>query len=793
MRRKINISLFLISFSVFLYQVCLLRILSIADFYHFAFLIVSVALLGFGISGSFLYFFINKIKDSRLLLIIFAFGFSLSVIISFIVINLVPFDSFKIAWEIRQIFYLFIYYLFMIIPFFFGGCFIGYVFYQQDKPSLTYFFNLIGSAIGAIAFLFLILITNKTGIILISSCLGLAAVLILISKKYIKVFATVLVLFLAIVLLLNFFYPSLWEIRVSPYKSLASVLRNPDSELIYADENASTRIEVVKSGSIKSAPGLSLKYQGIPPSQLGLTVDADNLSPITSFEEDSVDFLNYMPQSLLFGFNKKYDHILIVEPGGGLDILAAVYFEDAQVYVVQNNSLMVNALKNEFSEYSGNLYSKENITVIDDSVRNFCRTTDVKFDLIILSLSDSFHPISSGAYSLNENYLFTRECFSCLLDIIKPNGLIAVTRWAQVPPSENLKLLSTMVESMDENQAHDLSSRFFAFRSWSTLTTMFKQDNFKVDEIRKLTERAAQLNFDLVYSSGLNIEETNRYHKLDQPYYYQFYKTIIEGSRKSRKSFYDHYYFNIEPATDDKPYFYNFFKFRQIPEIVKYFGKTTQPFSGGGYLILVAALIISILLSLFLILFPLRIKKLKARFKGKYPYLIYFFLIGFGFFFIELPFIQKFILILGKPAYSLSVVLFSLMLFAGLGSFFTERYRIKINWVIPLLVAYVALFIVGFRYFSGFLLSRVLWQRFVLTILLVMPAGFLMGMPFPLGIIKAKQREPGIIPWLWAVNGCASVIGSIAAVVLSLHGGFLVVIGISGLLYLGCMAVYRYF
>ncbi|MBM3708141.1 MAG: hypothetical protein FJW69_07365, partial [Actinobacteria bacterium] len=153
---KINISLFLVSFSVFLYQICLLRIISIADYYHFAFLVVSIALLGFGISGSFLYFFTSKIKSGSLILLIFSYGFSVSIFLSYILINLIPFDSFKIAWEIRQVFYLFAYYFFLLLPFFFGGSFIGFVLYMEEKPQITYFYNLIGSAAGSILFILLV-------------------------------------------------------------------------------------------------------------------------------------------------------------------------------------------------------------------------------------------------------------------------------------------------------------------------------------------------------------------------------------------------------------------------------------------------------------------------------------------------------------------------------------------------------------------------------------------------------------------------------------------------------------
>lgn len=143
LQNKINISLFLISFSIFLYQVCLLRIISVSDYYHFTLLIVSIALLGFGISGSFLYFFIDKLKNPGLIRLIFSLGFSLSVFISYILINYIPFDSFKIAWEVKQNFYLVMYYFFLLLPFFFGGSFIDYILHVREKPGITYFYNLL--------------------------------------------------------------------------------------------------------------------------------------------------------------------------------------------------------------------------------------------------------------------------------------------------------------------------------------------------------------------------------------------------------------------------------------------------------------------------------------------------------------------------------------------------------------------------------------------------------------------------------------------------------------------------
>ena len=795
MKNKANISLLLISFSLFLYQVCLLRIFSIADYYHFAFMIVSISLLGFGISGSFLYFFINRLKSPDLILLVFSFGFSVSIILSFLVSNYIPFDSFKIAWETRQIFYLAVYYIFLVLPFFFGGSFIGYAFYRQKKPGVTYFYNLVGSAAGAIIAIFIMQLLGKDGAIYISTAVGIAATAILVNKKYFKAFAALVVVFIILMASVLAFQPQVMDIRMSPYKSLPTILRFPDSRVIHEEESASARLDIIESPSIRSAPGISLQYQKVPPPQHGMAIDGDNLNAITRIENEisELEFLEFLPSAIYFTAKPSPEEVLVIEPGGGMDVAGALYFNGKNISVSQNNSLIVNALKGDFSGYSGNIYNNQRVKVFEVSSRNFSKRTDRRFDLVIASLSDSFHPISAGAYSLNENYLFTTESLADLAGILKEDGVLAITRWVQFPPNENLKVLSTLYESLEYLETGDIPDKIFAFRSWSTLTIMFKKDGFNEKEIIKLKEEVKRLNFDIVYYRGATGDEVNIYSVLEEPYFYNYYKEILEGSGDTREAFYEDYYFNVYPVTDDRPYFFNFFRFGQVPDIINFFGKSTQPFGGGGYLILVAALLVSIILSVLFILLPLRIKRINISIKKDIKYIIYFFCLGFGFFFIELPFIQKFILILGKPSYALAVVLFSIMLAAGAGSFLSSRVRIDMRWVVGFIVAYIILFISSFGYIGDLMISKVLWQRFLFSILAIAPLGFAMGIPFPSAIARVKEKREEIIPWLWAINGCTSVVGSIAAVIISIHFGFFVVIGIAALIYIIALITYRYF
>jgi spermidine synthase len=795
MKNRINISLLLLSFALFVYQVCLLRIFSVADYYHFAFMIVSISLLGFGISGSFLYFFINRFKNQNLIFIIFGFGFSVSVLLSFFVTNLIPFDSFKIAWELRQLWFLAVYYLFLVLPFFFGGSFIGYAFYCQERPGVTYFYNNIGSAGGAIAALFIIQYLGKDGALYIATAIGLISAGIIVIRRYRRAAVIIASIFLIIVISLVIFIPGVMDINMSPYKSLPTVLRNPDSRVVYSSENSYAQLDIIDSPSIKSAPGLSLKYQKVPPSQKGITVDGDNLSAITEIEGDtcSLAFLDFIPASVPYALKPYPEKVLIVEPGGGMDILSALYYKSGDIKVLENNRLIVEAMSGEFSGFSGDIYNRPEVEISETSSRNYARITDDRFDLIIPSLSDSFHPISAGAYSLNENYLYTVESFEDLTRILKEDGILAVTRWVQFPPSENLKILSTMIESLTKQGLNDIPSKVFAFRSWSTLTIMYKPSGFSASDLEEFKQKLENLSYDIVYYKGMKAEEANRYSMLEEPYFHNYFKLIIESDREQIQELYKSYYFDIKPVIDDRPYFFNFFRIGQVPDIIKNFGKSTQPFGGGGYLILITALLVSMVLSVLFILLPLKLKKIRLSIKRDYKYLIYFFCLGFGFFFIEVPFIQKFILLLGKPAFALATVLFSIMLAAGMGSYVTSRFRVDIRWAVGIIVVYILVFIFGFPFIDRYIISKVLWQRFTYSIIFIIPLGFMMGMPFPLAINKVKQSRQEIIPWLWAINGCTSVMGSIAAVIISIHLGFSVVIGIAAAIYIAAMLVYRYF
>lgn len=272
------------------------------------------------------------------------------------------------------------------------------------------------------------------------------------------------------------------------------------------------------------------------------------------------------------------------------------------------------------------------------------------------------------------------------------------------------------------------------------------------------------------------------YNKFPEPYYYQNINKLFNDKDR----FYEDYLFEVSPVTDERPFFFQFFKLEKLGPTYESMGKKWQPFVEGGYMIPIIFLQ-ALVLSLIFILLPLR------RI-GKYPrkkgILIYFLCLGIGFMFIEITLIQKFILFLGHPVYAVSAVLFSLLLFAGLGSFYSERLKSPIK-VIPALSLLIILYLMILPQIFNLFLGHEIMIRYLISLITIAPLGFLMGIPFPLGVRITKKIHPVLIPWAWAVNGCASVLGSILAIMIALSWGFSIVLVLASVVYLtGLVFIY---
>ena len=770
----IYLGVLLISAATLAFQITLTRIFSVAQWYHFAFMAVSIALLGFGASGSILSAFPGLIRGriSRRLSGI-ALLFSASILASYLTINYLPFDSFRIAWERRQLLYLAVYYLSLTLPFLLAGLSIGALLsLRPARASVIYAFNLAGSGLGCLAALGILLLVGGAGAVLFAAWLGLLATLAFrMQDGSGRGWVLHLIVLIALAPLVLHPPPAL-DVRMSPYKTLSTVLRYPDARLAFTGWNAFSRVDVVESSAIRSAPGLSFAYQGSIPPQAGLTVDGENLSPITrDGEAEEVAFLDHLPTALPYRL-RFWARALIVQPRGGLDVLQALHHGAASVVVVEDNPLVVEVVRDRYGTFTGRLYHDPRVRIVLESGRSYARRTSERFDLVHLSLSDTFKVVNFGAYSLTEETRYTVEAFQDFYRRLADGGLLVVSRWLQIPPSESVRAGAVAVEALRGLGVTDPGSHIAAFRSFQTMTILIKRGPFTPAELQTIREFCRERQFDLVHLPGISPEEVNRYNVLDEPAYYRAFQQLL--SPESDR-FFAEYPYDVSPPTDDRPFFFHFFKWSQVPLILRLFGKTWQPFGGGGYLVLVALLILTALASAGLILLPLMIKGTKGT-EGKgsrrlrWRVFGYFTLLGIGYLFIEIPLMQRFILFLGHPTYAFAAVLFAVLVFSGLGSLASPRFPLR--WVLAILCVAILLYPPLLPPLFRLLLGLPLALRLLAAILILAPLGFLMGMPFPKGIALLSDRASGLIPWAWGVNGCASVLSSILSVMIAVAFGF---------------------
>ncbi len=527
-----------------------------------------------------------------------------------------------------------------------------------------------------------------------------------------------------------------------------------------------------------------------PLQQLGVFTNGDGMSAITKYPEkmQKLDYLDYQTSALAYHLSDP-DKVLILGAGGGSEILQALYHETKEIDAVEIDPNMVDLVETKYAGFAGNIYARENVTVHTAEARGFIASSKEKYDLIQMAMVDSFGASSAGLQSLSENYLYTVEALQLYLQHLKPEGYLSFTRWLKLPPRDTLKLFATAIEVLERNGVEDPKKHLVLIRGLQTSTLLIKNGIFSSSEITELKRFCDRRFFDIAYYSGLKKSETNRYNILDKPYFFQGTHALLEN----RVEYYRDYKFDIRPASDDRPYFYHFFKWETLEEIFALRGTGGLQLLEWGYLVLVAALLQAVIASIVLILLPLiRYRKAeKSRITtSKMRVLVYFFALGLGFLFLEIYFIQRFILFLSHPLYTVAVVLSSFLIFAGLGSSYSKRLSELKGYSKSARYGIVGIFVFGLFYvltldhIFGFLLTQTDSIKIAASVVLIAPLAFAMGMPFPMGLSELGRHSESLIPWAWGVNGCASVISAVAATLVAIHFGFTVVMIMALLFYL---------
>jgi hypothetical protein len=699
-----------------------------------------------------------------------------------------------------------LYYLGLSLPFLCSGLGIAAALASGGQRSHTvYAANLLGSAGGALLAPGLMLLAGVPGALLGSALLGLLPGMLSLSRRFRGGRVIIAAVFSSGVLALiwlsvtNLSWHSPLGLEISSYKSLAYARLHPGYQQVLGRWNAISRLDVVAGAGTRALPGLSYTYPDTPPEQLGLSIDGDDLAPVSLVQPQDFTAAAYLPEAIAFQLRPSA-RTLVLEPGAGLGILQAQAGGARQITAVLPNGMVAGAVAR--AAPSANPFEAPNVRTVVATGRVFLQGLPEPFDLIFLPLSDAYHPVTSGAYSLHETYSLTVEMFTQALEQLAPDGVLVVTRWLQTPPSEELRLAATLVEALEESGGVAPSQALVAYRGIQTMTFLVQPDGWQAVELDAVRRFAESRRFDLVWSPDISPSETNRFNKLPEPVYYQEFRALLESG--DRRAYYANYPFDVRPPRDDHPFFFHFFAWVQIPEIMAGLGRTWQPFGGSGFLILLALLGLVTLLSALLVLLPLLLPTRQASTQPlpggqagtRSPLghvLAYFSLIGLAYLLVEIPLIQRWILLLGNPTYAFTAVVLSILTFSGLGSLAAGWRRTPKRAALATLTLLALL--------TPWMTSQVIyltldwpaWGRAAAAMLALFPLGILMGLPFPFGLQQMAGKElraPGLVPWAWAVNGCASVIASVLAAILSLSYGFSLVLWLGAAAYAGACGVY---
>ncbi|MDK1389971.1 SAM-dependent methyltransferase, partial [Sinorhizobium sp. 8-89] len=558
-------------------------------------------------------------------------------------------------------------------------------------------------------------------------------------------------------------------------------------------------LTVVESPTVpfRYAPGLSLANVQEPPAQLAVFSDGDSITAMTAYGGDpaTVAYLDRTTAALPYRLLAR-PRILILGAGGGEQVLLALRAGADIVDAVEVNPQMIELSRNRFASFVGGIFSRPNVNLHLAEARAFAATTGERYDLIQMPLLDSFSAAAAGVQSMHENYTYTVEALRDYLAVLRPDGVVAITRWLRVPPRDILKLFATATAALEADGVSQPGRHLALIRSWNTATLIVAKSPLTGEDVAAIRGFAGENFFDISWVPGISASDVNRYNQLDQEYLYEGALALLGPERAD---FTERYKFDIAPATDNRPYFFDFFRWRALPELLALRTQGGAAMLDWGYLILVATLVQTAILSAVLILLPLWLgRRAIGSAVPRLRFGLYFLALGLAFLFIEIAFIQRFMLFLGHPLYAVAVVLAGFLAFAGLGSAVAARWMTAVGRGSAVRGITLAVVVIAFLAGTYLIALPSVFERLLalpdaakiaIALLLIAPLAVFMGMPFPLGLSHVGARSEEFLPWAWGINGCASVLSAILAALLAMHVGFIGVVTIAAILYLAAPAL----
>lgn len=803
--------IFLVSAVILAFQILLMRILAISSWHHFAYFIVSTALLGFGVSGTILSIFKKQLvsdykKWSHLILLLF----QISIPLCLYLVNSLSIDFQYIFYSWRQAGLVLIYHLLIIVPFTIGATLIGLAFvYYKEHSSLVYGANLLGSSIGVILIVFLLSGVSPLKIVVLITSVSTIAVIINYvfsfehsilkfrssQKPLSRIKHLSAVLFISVVSI--FFAINLKEPVTDPYKAISTFNRweqQNRAEFVKTVFNPRSRLDLVSSPNLHQTLFAGLKNTELPPPQYALLADGHLAGVIFRTDSnDSCKILDYTPQSLPYRLYESHSVLLLGERDG-TNIWLAKRFGAEKITVVQPDPILVKLWSEIPDKDGGAVFKSDEVNIICLNTRQFLSNSEKKYDIIQVCEAEGMAAGVSGLLSLHENYLLTVEGIENCISRLNPGGVVSITRGLQTPPRDNLKIMSTFAEVCRSFKQTPSGFLFQTHNYLAANNLLFKNP---VDSIRY------RLIFDTIDSLGLTIdygqsreeELLNIDNHVSESYYDLQDLSSVTGYifSSDHEKFIEDWAFDIRPATDNRPYFYQFFRWKSLPKFINTYGIHFLQRMEMGYLVAVMIFFEALIVSLLLVLIPaFWLNRHKSGKDLNFNHL-YFVAIGFGYLFFEIVSIQRFTWLFGHPILSASFTIGCLLFFSGLGSLTidkTSKSRFqRIEFIIGAVFILLLLTSILFKLFQPSILNFSTFIKLFMAGCILAPAGYLMGRPFPVGLKNIAGKSTGSVSFAWAINGFSSVIAAPLAVIIAVSQGFLIVSIMAGGFYLLALAI----
>jgi len=783
-RRALLFGVALTSFSALLLELALTRLFSVVLFYHFAFLAISIALLGLGAGGVFAYLGkqrLAKFETRRLAASLCAIN-SVAVFVVLEVVLHVP-VSLELSWT--NFGKLTTLYLSAAIPFFFTGLLFSIVFARESRhiPRI-YGADLAGGATACLAVVPLLNWIGGPNTVLFAGVMTAVASAIWATSSIARKIAGALGTALLLVITANH------SGRLIDVVYAKGMFRDP-AWVEFARWNAISRVEVDRQGAAKT-----------------IVIDADASTSIMNADpqewQGTVWQRNLMSAPpALANVLRPHGEYAIIGPGGGVDVLRAVANGSPSVTGIEINPIIADTImRGRYAQYAYHLYDRPEVHIHVTDGRSFVRNTRQHFDVVQMTLVDTWASTAAGAFALSENNLYTVEAFHEYFEHLKPDGMIAITRWEFKQPREALRVVSVALEALHVLGVSDPARNFMVVSEGD-----LDSDGIPVVVIAKKSPFTREE------------EQAVEAHLQSYPALVPLYLPSAPGdnpfsaliARNDPHIFAQTYAYNVAPVTDNAPFFFFTLKTAQI---------LNEDLQQGidwkvnlGVVVLGTVLIISLAAVLAFLVIPLALRG--RRPKQRVLPLLYFVAIGLGYILVEIAFIQRFVLFLGHPTYALTVVIFLLLLSSGGGSLFSRRWlSTTVQKWMPLTVITLAIFLYVLV-LPAILVSLVglsFAVKLMVSGMLLVPLGFAMGMPFPTGLralastpapefpasasVQATTLgtayEENAVEWAWAMNAASSVLGSVLAMVMAIHFGLTVTLACGAVAYLLALTLFLF-